>query len=60
MQMASKNAPIVDADALPCEYAHFGENTPLKLDSGMELAPFTLAYQTYGTLNADKSNAIIV
>ncbi len=60
MQMASKSDPIVDADTLPCEYAHFGEDTPLKLDSGMELAPFTIAYQTYGTLNADKSNAIIV
>ncbi len=60
MQMASKSDPIVDAGALPCEYAHFGEDTPLKLDSGMELAPFTLAYKTYGTLNADKSNAIIV
>ncbi len=60
MQMASKSDPIVDADTLPCEYAHFGEDTPLKLDSGMELAPFTIAYQTYGTLNADKTNAIIV
>ena len=34
-------------------------STPLRLDSGVTLAPFTLAYQTYGTLNADKSNAIL-
>ncbi len=60
MQKASKSAPIADAGDLPCEYAHFGEDAPLKLDSGMELAPLTLAYQTYGTLNADKSNAIMV
>lgn len=60
MQMASESDTLVDVGDLPCEYAHFGKKTPLKLDSGMELSPFTLAYQTYGTLNADKSNAIIV
>ncbi|HLI12253.1 MAG TPA: homoserine O-acetyltransferase [Alphaproteobacteria bacterium] len=38
----------------------FGDRVPLKLDSGAELGPFTLAYQTYGKLNADKSNAILV
>lgn len=60
MQMASETDTLVDAGDLPCEYAHFGEDTPLKLDSGMELSPFTLAYKTYGTLNADKTNAIMV
>ena len=28
---------------------------PLMLDCSVALAPFTIAYQTYGTLNADKS-----
>ena len=37
-----------------------GADEPLHLDCGMELGPFTMAYQTYGTLNADKSNAILV
>jgi homoserine O-acetyltransferase/O-succinyltransferase len=32
----------------------------LKLDSGESLSPVTLAYETYGTLNADRSNAILV
>ena len=32
----------------------------LGLDSGVELGPFTIAYQTYGTLNAARSNAILV
>src|SRR3546814_2645690 len=38
----------------------FGRETPLLLDCGVALGPFTLAYQTYGTLNADRSNAILV
>jgi homoserine O-acetyltransferase/O-succinyltransferase len=33
---------------------------PLKLDSGKELAGYRIAYETYGTLNAAKSNAILV
>ena len=32
---------------------------PLVLDSGRELAPFTTAYMTYGTLNAQRSNAVL-
>lgn len=34
--------------------------TPLALDAGCEIAPFTVAYMTYGTLNAAKSNAVLV
>lgn len=37
-----------------------GAEAPLRLDSGAELGPFTMAYRTYGQLNADKSNAILV
>ena len=33
---------------------------PLMMDSGVALVPLTIAYQTYGTLNADKTNAILV
>jgi len=32
----------------------------LKLECGKSLGPVTLAYETYGKLNADKSNAILV
>ncbi len=40
--------------------AHFGEDEPLPLDCGGELAPYDIGYQTYGVLNEDKSNAILV
>ena len=33
---------------------------PLVLDSGRELSPLTIAYMTYGTLNAGKSNVVLV
>jgi homoserine O-acetyltransferase/O-succinyltransferase len=33
---------------------------PLKLDGGGTLAPVDLAYETYGALNGDASNAILV
>jgi len=42
------------------ELAQFGPDKPLKLDAGVELAPFQIAYKTYGTLNAARSNAILV
>jgi homoserine O-acetyltransferase len=33
---------------------------PLPLRSGAQLRDYTLVYETYGTLNADKSNAVLV
>ncbi len=39
---------------------HFPASEPLHLDCDQELAPFSVAYQTYGSLNRDKSNAILV
>lgn len=43
------------------QYFTFGESGDgLTLKSGEKLSPVTLAYETYGQLNADKSNAIIV
>jgi homoserine O-acetyltransferase len=33
---------------------------PLRLQGGGTLADYTLVYETYGTLNADKSNAVLV
>lgn len=33
---------------------------PLVLESGASIAGYTLVYETYGTLNADRSNAVLV
>src|SRR5882672_3457961 len=38
----------------------FGADKPLRLDAGVELSPFQIAYQTYGGLNPERSNAILV
>ncbi|MDO9205416.1 MAG: homoserine O-acetyltransferase [Methylotenera sp.] len=38
--------------------AHF--NKPLTLKSGVVLPQFDLVYETYGALNADKSNAVLI
>jgi homoserine O-acetyltransferase/O-succinyltransferase len=38
--------------------AHFNE--PLTLKSGQVLPQFNLIYETYGELNADKSNAVLI
>lgn len=37
---------------------HFSE--PLPLQSGASLADYTLVYETYGSLNAERSNAVLV
>ena len=38
----------------------FPADEPLHLDSGKTLGPFTIAYNTYGSLNAAKTNAILI
>ena len=40
------------------QIAHFNE--PLTLKSGQVLSQFNLIFETYGELNADKSNAVLV
>lgn len=38
----------------------FGDDVSLPMDCGLRLGPWQIAYQTYGTLNADRSNAVLV
>jgi homoserine O-acetyltransferase len=38
----------------------FGADKPLRLDSGAKLDQLEIAYRTYGTLNAERSNAVLI
>ncbi len=49
-----------EIDAPSSQIAHFDVSAPLHLACQQDLAPFSVAYQTYGTLNAAKSNAILI
>ncbi len=42
------------------QYLIFAEDEPFVLESGAALRPVTLAYETYGRLNAERSNAILI
>ncbi len=51
--------------ASEADYPHslalrLGLDRPLAMEAGVDLAPLTIAYQTYGALNAAKTNAILV
>ena len=52
-------APYTTTD-LPGYRIILGDEAPLRLAAGDRLGPFPLAYQTYGTLNAHRTNAILV
>lgn len=40
--------------------ARFGADKPLRLDAGVELSPFQIAYTTYGTLNTERTNVVLI
>ncbi len=49
-----------EADEPHSQVLRLGAAQPLVLESGASLAPLQIAYQTYGTLNAARSNAILI
>jgi homoserine O-acetyltransferase len=57
---SKKDERRAHVSAQDSQLVQFTENEPLELDCGTPLSPFCLAYQTYGTLNEDASNAILV
>ncbi|GEQ97261.1 hypothetical protein JCM17844_08980 [Iodidimonas gelatinilytica] len=44
----------------PGHVALLGQESPLPLDCGSSLGPYPLAYSSYGTLNADRSNVVLI
>jgi homoserine O-acetyltransferase len=42
------------------ETKYFSFDEKIKLENGLDFGPITVAYETYGELNEDKSNAILV
>src|ERR1700726_2845442 len=49
-----------EADDPHSPVVRFGVHKPLRLDAGVDFAPLQIAYQTYGVLNSERSNAILV
>jgi len=47
-------------DSLTTETRFHRLASPLRLQSGEEFDPVDIAYETYGTLNADRSNAVLL
>lgn len=52
--------PRSQADEPSSPVARFGADQPLMLDAGVALAPWQIAYQTYGELDAAGANAVLV
>ncbi len=49
----------IDADGY-AEVVTLGQNRPLLLDSGEQIASFDMAYKSWGKLNSDKSNVVLI
>jgi homoserine O-acetyltransferase len=55
---ASAKIPLGSVGVVHTQFLHFDE--PLPLASGHTLSSYDLAIETYGTLNADASNAVLI
>lgn len=53
-------AALQEADSPNSLVARFGADAPLLLDAGANLSHLVVAYQTYGTLNLERSNAVLI
>ncbi len=57
-RLAKRMEGIMSIGIVSPQIMHFAE--PLALQSGAALADYVLVYETYGTLNAERSNAVLV
>jgi len=55
---STEGAP--DSESVPGNSVRLGINAPLRLDCGVEISDFPVVYQTYGALNQDNTNAILI
>lgn len=60
MTQAARATVAYDPTTLPGQRVELARDRKMPLDCGVEFGPFHLAYETYGTLNAERSNAILV
>jgi homoserine O-acetyltransferase/O-succinyltransferase len=58
--MSIDTFPSDSVGIVEMQYFTFADDRPFELESGATLGPVTLAYQTYGTLNASRSNAVLI
>ena len=56
--MTENSVGLGSVGIVRAQTAHF--DSPLTLKSGAVLPEFDLVYETYGKLNADKSNAVLI
>jgi homoserine O-acetyltransferase len=54
------DARVLEANRPSSKFIDIPASQPLRLDCDQLLGPFRIAYETYGELNAAKSNAILV
>ncbi len=54
------DARVLEAQAPSSDTFDVGLDRPLRLDCDKVLSPYRIAYKTYGQLNAEKSNAILI
>jgi homoserine O-acetyltransferase len=57
---ATVDTRVLEATTPSSDYLDVSASRPLRLDSQRQLAPYRIAYKTYGVLNGAKSNAILV
>ena len=59
--IAAMDQPLTEADpAQTLNHTHVNFDDGMMLECGTALRRLTVAYRTYGTLNADRSNAVLV
>src|SRR5262249_31946564 len=58
--LASTDARMLEATSPSSDVIDIPESEPLRLDCDKLLAPVRIAYKTYGRLNADNSNAVLI